>query len=257
MPITLVVAANNERLLQNNLLASPGLSEIRQFDQLLVQENFASAANAYNDALEKSHNDLVVFAHQDVYLPERWISDLMLALSYLERSDPQWGVLGCYGVTANGLRYGRVYSAGLGVIGAAIEHPTRVQTLDEIVLVLRKSSGLGFDSQLPGFHFYGSDICLRAAARKMNSYAMPAFCVHNTQMNPTLPPEFYHCYRHFKKQWRRSLPVHTSCITVSRFDLPFYARRLRETYIAHVRGTKAKSTRLPSPREVLEGLPEQ
>jgi hypothetical protein len=192
-----------------------------------------------------------------MYFPEGWLSDLERSLAYLERHDPEWGVLGCYGVTAKGMRYGRVYSAGLGVIGTAMEHPEPVQTLDEIVLVLRKSSGLRFDSALPGFHFYGSDICLRAAARGMKSYAVPAFCVHNTQMNPTLPADFYQCYRHFKKQWRRALPVHTSCITVTKFDLPFYARRLREAYIAHIRRTKAGSTRLASPRAVLEGLAER
>lgn len=251
MRVTLAVAANNKQLLQQNLLASPCLCG-SQVDQLLVQENFTSAATAYNQALEDSRNDLVVFAHQDMYFPGSWLSELDCALSYLEREDPEWGVLGCYGVSAERVRYGRLYSAGLGIIGNAIEHPTRVRTLDEIVIVLRKSSGLRFDSDLPGFHFYGADICLRAIARGMNNYALPAFCVHNTQLNPTLPPDFYHCYRHFKKTWRRCLPVHTSCITVSTLDLPCRMRRLREAYITYIRRTRPEVTRLTDPRAVLE-----
>ena len=34
---------------------------------------FTSAARAYNDALER-RNDCVAFVHQDVYLPESWMS---------------------------------------------------------------------------------------------------------------------------------------------------------------------------------------
>jgi len=233
-------------------LASPCLRG-SQVDELIIQEKYPSAARAYNDVLRRSRNDLVVLAHQDIYFPESWLSALERAVSYLENNDPNWGVIGCYGVGANKARYGRVYSAGLGIIGKAIEHPARVQTLDEIVLVLRKSSGLSFDDTLPGFHFYGADICLRAAPRGMNNYAIPAFCVHNTQLNPTLPEEFYHCYRHFKTVWRQHLPVHTSCITVSTLDLPFYIRRLRECYINHIRRRRAELTRLPDPRAILEG----
>jgi Glycosyltransferase like family len=251
MNITLAVAANNEALLQQTLLSSPCFDGSR-VDQVLIQKSFTSAAEAYNEALDRTRNDIVIFAHQDVYFPEPWLCELGDSLTYLEREDPEWGVLGCFGVSASEMRYGRVYSAGLGRIGNAIEHPTRVRTLDEIVLILRKSSGLRFDTTLPGFHFYGADICLRALSRGMNNYAIPAFCVHNTQLNPTLPPDFYHCYKYFKRVWRRSLPVHTSCITVSKLDIPFHMLRLREAYIKYLRRTPAVPTRLSDPRSVLE-----
>jgi hypothetical protein len=251
MHLTLVVAANNSQLLRSNLLASPCLRG-NHVDQIVVQDRYASAASAYNNAIGTSRNDVLIFAHQDIYLPPSWLSELEGSIGYLEQNDPHWGVLGCFGVAADKIRYGRVYSAGLGIIGKAVDRPTVVRTLDEIVLVIRKSSGLTFDSALPGFHFYGADICLRAIQKGMNNYAIPAFCVHNTQLNPTLPPDFYECYRHFKRTWREVLPVHTSCITVSRLDIPCQIRRLREAYIKHIRRTQAISTRLSDPRVVLE-----
>jgi len=55
-----------------------------------------------------------------------------------------------------------------------------VQTLDEIVLIFRRDSGLSFDETLPHFHFYGTDICMRAAEQGRQCYAISAFCVHNT-----------------------------------------------------------------------------
>jgi glycosyltransferase involved in cell wall biosynthesis len=250
MSITLVAAVNNKAVLQDNLLASPCIRN-PEITELLLQEGFSSASAAYNDALEKSRNDVIVFAHQDMYFPESWVFDLGRSLQWLEREDAAWGILGCFGVTANKTRYGRVYSAGLGLIGNAIERPTRVRTLDEIVLIIRQSSGLNFDVSLPGFHFYGADICLRALSRGMYNYSLPAFCVHNTQLNPTLPPDFYNCYYHFKRLWFDELPVHTSCITVSKGDLPARVLRLREAYIKHIRRTGIAPTRLPDPRAAL------
>ena len=96
--------------------------------------------------------------------PEFWLLDLQRALDSLQQTDPEWGVLGCYGVTLDEGR-GYIYSGGLGVMGKPTDRPGPVQTLDEIVLILRKSSGLRFDDRLPHFHFYGADICMTAAAR--------------------------------------------------------------------------------------------
>jgi hypothetical protein len=251
--ITFVVAVNNDQILSRNFLASPCLQEMRP-EQLLFQRGYASAAYAYNNALEMARNEIVIFAHQDMYFPHDWISSLERALSYLEWHDPNWGVLGGFGVTARKDRYGHVYSSGLGVIGNPVDKPTPVQTLDEIVLIVRKSSRLSFDTALNGFHFYGSDLCLQAAARGMRSYVIPGFCVHNTQMYPVLPPEFYSCYRQFKQKWRSCLPVHTSCITVSSLNIPFTLRRMREWYITHIKRQQPQVTRLSNPASALTTL---
>jgi hypothetical protein len=218
----------------------------------LIQSDFASAALAYNDALDKSVTDLVVFAHQDLFFPENWIDRVIDSVNLLNATDPSWGVLGCFGVSAAGTHHGRIYSAGLGTIGTSIDQPTCIQTLDEIVLIMRKSSGLRFDNALSGFHFYGADICMQASERGMRSYAIPAFCVHNTQMPLVLPPEFYQCYWQFKRKWWHRLPVHTSCITVTKFDRELWLRRLRETYIAHIVKRRPKVTRLADPGSILK-----
>ena len=251
--ITFVVAVNNDQILSRNFLSSPCIQQIRP-EHLLLQRGHASAAFAYNDALERARSEIVIFAHQDMYFPQDWISSLESALSYLESHDPNWGVLGSFGVTARKDRYGHVYSSGLGVIGKPVDKPIPVQTLDEIVLIVRKSSHLRFDTALSGFHFYGSDLCLEASAKGMRNYVIPGFCVHNTQMYPVLPAEFYACYRQFRSKWLRCLPVHTSCITVSRFNTPFIIRKLREWYITHIKQQRLEITRLPNPATALTTL---
>lgn len=251
MELTFAIARNNIEVLRANTLASPCLNH-PCVAKTLIQCDFASAALAYNDALDKSVTDLVVFAHQDLFFPKNWIDRVIDSIAVLNTTDPSWGILGCFGVSAAGAHYGRVYSAGLGTIGTSIDQPTCIQTLDEIVLIMRKSSGLSFDNALPGFHFYGADICMQASERGLRSYAIPAFCVHNTQMPLVLPPEFYQCYRQFKRKWRHRLPVHTSCITVTRFDRELWLRRLRETYIAHIAKRRPEVTRLADPGSILK-----
>jgi hypothetical protein len=249
--ITFAVAVNNREVFETNFLASPCFRGPHDH-QILVQENFASAAKAYNDAIERSTNDLIVFCHQDIFLPERWLSQLDEALAYLEAEDPIWGVLGCYGETLNDNGRGYVYSSGLGTMGKPFEHPAPVQTLDEIVLILRKSAGLRFDEQLPHFHLYGTDICLRAAAVGMNSYAISAFCIHNTHQSLILPKEFYDCCRHIRRVWKDSLPIQTTCIRITRSNVPIYRRRVQEFHLRYIRRKVVGGTRVQNVQRLLE-----
>jgi hypothetical protein len=250
--ITFVVAVKSQgEVLENNLLASPCFLAPHDH-QILVQEGFQSAAKAYNDAIDRSVNDLIVFCHQDIFLPEAWLSDLERALSCLEADDPQWGVLGCFGETLNDRGRGHVYSSGNGIMGRPFERPTPIQTLDEIVLILRKSSGLRFDESLPHFHLYGTDICLRAAKKGMKNYAISAFCIHNTCQNLILAPEFYECYWHIRRVWRDSLPIHTTCMMITKSGFPMYRKKLQEAYLRYVRRKEIGGARVQNVRRLLE-----
>lgn len=249
-PITFVVAVNQKDVLQRNFLASHCLREPHPH-QILFQEGFSSAALAYNDAIDMALNDLMVFCHQDMFFPGPWISQLQQSCEALTTEDPNWGVLGCSGITHERQMRGHVYSSGLGIVGNTSE-PGEVQTLDEIVLILRKSSGLRFDESLPHFHFYGTDICLSAAEQGMKSYAISAFCVHNTYQNFNLPDEFYECSEHIRKVWRKYLPIQTTCITISKSNVPIYLRRLRQVYIKHIRRKAYESSRAEDVTRIFE-----
>jgi len=231
--ITFVAAVNNREILENNLLASPCLRQPHPH-QILIQEGFASATKAYNQAIDKSENDLIVFVHQDIILPEQWLSDLQRALKCLDEEDPEWGVTGSYGETLHDNGRGYIYSSGLGIMGRPFERPAQVQTLDEIVLILKKSSGLRFDESLPHFHMYGVDICMAAEEAGRKNYAISAFCVHNTAPSLTLGDDFYECYRHVKQRWKKRLPIQTTCVRITRYDRYMYRRRLGEMYVRYI-----------------------
>ena len=248
---TFAAAVNSRSVLEENLLASPCLAEGRAH-QVLLQEGFASAAAAYNEAIDKSENDLIVFVHQDMILPGDWLGQIESALVYLEEKDPNWGVLGCYGKTQANEGHGYVFQSGPGFIGAPFELPERVQTLDEIVLILRKSSGLRFDESLSHYHLYGTDICLRAEQSGRRNYSVPAFCVHNTNQNYILPKEFYECYWQMRRVWKNKLPIQASCIRITKWNVPVYKRRLWEIYLRYLRQKKAPGMRSHNVQQLLK-----
>jgi len=254
MPTTYVVAVKKRGpILEDNFLLSSCLAGSHPHE-VLIQENFESAAEAYNDAFDKAKNDLMVFVHQDVILPSSWSLELQRSLEQLELSDPTWGVLGCYGATRTGSHEGRTYSNGFGIIGKPLKNPKPVQTLDEMILIVRRSSGLRFDQRLPHFHLYGADICLTAAKQQMGCYAIPAFCIHNTRRNLILADEFYECYRCLKAIWKEYLPIFTTCIKISKSDFPMYRRRVWETYLRYVVRREIGAERSENVRDILLSL---
>ena len=252
--ITVVVAVNDDEVLGRNLLRSPDLAG-EMHHQLLLKRGYASASLAYNSALADAHHDVVLFVHQDVYLPTGWFDSARRAMAFLDASGSRWGVLGSFGSSRTvfgGL--GCVFTTGKGVHGNALTVPTPAETLDEIVLILRKSSGLRFDDGLPHFHLYGSDICLQARRRGLVSYAIPAPCVHNTNQLLQLPAEFYECYHYMKRKWYRELPIYTSCMTVSRLDAQLRKRQLRDTLDRFASRPRAPQRRIEDPTVALAAL---
>lgn len=247
--VTFVVAVNDDEILANNFMASPCLKG-NHTHQILLQRGFAAASTAYNDAIRQAVNDIVVFAHQDILFPGAWIQDLADEIARIESRDPKWGVLGCYGETLHDNGRGYVYSPGRGFLGKPCIGGAEVQTLDEIVLILRTSTGLSFDPTLPHFHFYGTDICMAAAAEGLKSYAINALCIHNSRQNLVLPPEFYSCYKHVKRRWAKFMPIRSTCARITPFDTDMYARKIREA-ILRLRKKRVGAQRVQDGRLVL------
>jgi len=245
---TFAVAVNSKEVLQKNLFLSPELLNDHKH-QILIKENYASASLAYNSALDEAENEIIVFIHQDIYLPETWFSDLNRCLYYLEEKKINWGVLGCFGSRKDahgGL--GRVYTNGLGFHGRKLNEPEAVETLDEIILIIRKSSGLRFDPALPHFHLYGTDMCMSARDKGMPNFAFQGLCVHNTNQLLSLPKEFYDCYYYIKKKWAKFLPMYTSCLIISAFDKELYQKKFSEVAAKILGKKRIPLLRIDDPR---------
>ena len=149
-------------------------------NELIVIENlnnisYPCLGEALNIGIKKASHELIVVAHEDVYLYDEWQNDFCQALSLLEKYDPDWAVLGCAGIDLSGEVVGSwrdphgptsTFSKG--------QRFARAVALDEHLLVLRKSMSLRFDPDIPGIHGLGTDLLHSAAQRQLNSYVINA-----------------------------------------------------------------------------------
>lgn len=174
--------------------------------------NSLSAPMALNRGLEKAVGKIIVFCHQDVIFPQGWISRLYEQISTIEKTHNSWGVLGTFGVTPSGKLAGHV----IDWKGHAhcLPLPVEVQSLDEHCLIVRKDSGLAFDEDLGGFHFYGADICLEALTKGLTNFAVDA-CVQHLSPGGKVDTSFYEAMDKLYQKWKTQNPplsvIETTC----------------------------------------------
>jgi|ERR1700722_2350339 len=208
-----IVATNNDELLRKNFLSSKVIRE--QKYQVILQRGYRNIGKAYNDGMRKTDAEILVCLHQDVFLPDAWEDQMFASLAKLETSN--WGVLGVAGMRAVGrhtLLVGHLLGPGPQEIGSPDGLPAQVETLDELLLVIRNDGKLLFDEEIPTTHFYGADICLEASSKGLGCFAINAYCHHNSiNSNPDCP-EFRLASKYMQKKWKRRLPFVTTCAVV-------------------------------------------
>jgi len=230
--ITFVVPVGNEDVYEQCFLSSP-LFEDGQF-QIIAQREFPSAGAAFNDAIDRAENDLLVFCHQDVLFPGSWHVSFTERVVTLEREAENVGIMGCVGITYQGVVAGHVYRHNRELVGS-MQLPESVRTLDEMLISFRKSSSLRFDEDLPAFFYYAVDMCLQAESEGLINYAIDAPCFHQAKNRVGLPSNFYKAQDYMIRKWHDVLPVETLsgrlCSDFARPARAFLQRVLLKTRI--------------------------
>jgi hypothetical protein len=224
-------AANNPEILTRNLRASPDVAN--GLLPLSVLWNCAGASSAYVEAALQTDADYLVFLHQDVYLPSGWLDRLEYAIRQLDAVDQNWAVAGLSGRMRDGTFVAHIWDSGLGFLnGGPFGTPARAASLDELLLVVRRASGVMFDARLPGFHLYGTDIVLTAEASGYTAYVIDAPVIHNARpiSKRGLGPDYVEAYRYTARKWRSHLPWPTVIVELTASPLPLLVRRIRNRY---------------------------
>lgn len=232
--LAVAAAVNDRAVLDQCLASSPDIKA--GAIALRTYEGYSSASIAYNKALEECDAEILIFAHQDVYLPSQFAAKVDKALGELDRVQPEWAVAGVVGVDSDDALHGRSWSTGLrAVIGSNSSLPAPVETLDEMVLILRTSSGLRFDEQLPGFHLYAADIIQMAASAGRSTWVIDAPAIHHSRPVLSLGGSYTEAWRYMRRKWRDRLPIpNLVCpLTRSRWTLWRNHLRIRLKYRRH------------------------
>jgi hypothetical protein len=224
IPLSFVACTSDDEILRNNLMASPCIAEPGSPHQVIQVREGHQVGAKLNFGLEQARNEWVVCIHQDVWLPPGWDVRLTQEIHEAERRFGPIGLARVYGVgdviarpdptqPLASERTGWVVDRGR-LLRDGPELPARVATLDELLLVVRRDSGLRFDPAL-GFHLYGADICLQARERGLAVVALGAHCHHNSR-HVGLWDGFHESAAVFARKWSHRLPVATSCVIIDR-----------------------------------------
>ena len=185
MRFSIVVACSSATTLSDNLLKSFNIKE----HDLHIKFGFKKPCVAYNEAIDKCTEDIIIFVHQDVYLPGSFFEDLIISIGKLCYAN--WGVLGVAGMLEDKYSY-NVCDRG-NLLRSNDLKPAFVETLDELILIVKKSSfdKIKFDEDIPNHHLFGTDLCLQAIKHGMRNYVIDAYCEHNSLLLNELPEDYF------------------------------------------------------------------
>lgn len=225
-----VVAVNDDAVLANCLMRSPDLSG--QTVPIHIFRGYSSAGRAYNDGIAQCEpGTIVIFAHQDVYLPRGFLDRLTKRIDEIEENDENWGVLGLIGLTRDGALAGRVWSTawdrefkGSGPL------PVPISTADELLVVARVGESLSLDPDLPSFHLFATDMILTAMKAGRTSYAIDCPVVHHDKVIRNLGGTYPSSYRYMVRKWRHLLPVPNLVVPLERTWLSWLRADLRQRW---------------------------
>ena len=227
--LSIITAVNDWNVADANICNSQILE--RTDTQFIPVEGFSSASKAYNYGIDHSESDILIFAHQDVYIPANWDQQISKIITNFENRQTPWAVLGIIGVGQAGTVQGCTWSTGIGrEVGSLLPHPVPAVSLDELLLIINKNSGLRFDPQMPGWHLYGTDIVQEALHRNFSSFIIPAPVIHNSLPVLRFDRNFHRCYHYLRKKWSTSLPLTTCCTKITRFSWPLLKRSAQKMF---------------------------
>ena len=203
-----LICYNNSEL-YNNLRHSLGVSS--EICTINNEKNTCTIPQAYNLMTQDSTMKYLVFIHQDIIVQPDWIEKLRWNIHTIEMKNINWGVIGIMGVKNNGFFAGNIIDPHTNCRYGTL--PCEVQTLDEVCLIIRNNSGLVFDEDLGGYHFYGADICLQAKQKNMKCYAIDAPVMHLS--GGTLNTSFWEMADKLKEKWSKvnntPMTIETTC----------------------------------------------
>lgn len=192
IPCTIMVVWNNAQqfhMLTENL---SGQEDVCYTLLSIDNQNnrYSSIREAFNDHIEKVQTEYVLFLHQDILFNHKHaLCDFMEELERLGNFGVA-GVAGC----AKGQQWKILSNIQHGTppfpAGEAIQNAVQIQSVDECIFAMQTATlrTLPF-SDLPGWHLYAVEQCIRAESIGLSNYVVPAAIYHQSSGN-SLDPSY-------------------------------------------------------------------
>jgi hypothetical protein len=140
--------------------------------------------DALNDACDVAEGKYIIYCHEDILVKNDWLHKIKNIINNLESRSIKWGVLGPAGINKN-MTSTNYHLLDKDLEELSIEQNNRIETfeeacaLDEMCLIIKKSTGLRFSNKVfKGFHFYAADICAISNSLGFKNFSINAPVYH-------------------------------------------------------------------------------
>ncbi|MBG6056118.1 hypothetical protein IWX81_002550 [Salinibacterium sp. CAN_S4] len=215
-PVSIVCVFNDPEVLASCLRRSvdEGRTATTLTELIAVDSRdggFATAGAALNHGAAQAVNEVVVFAHQDVFLHS--IAELERAAHELLCS-PQIGVMGAVGIDRSGHILGRIRDRVIG-LGAPAPRPRDVDSMDEVLFMITRDrwrqDPLADDARL-GWHAYAVEYSARMREVGLRAVVRDVPLTHNSLSSNLRHLDVSH--RFVGDSYPAQLPLRTTCGTI-------------------------------------------
>jgi len=231
--VSVVCVYNDETLLNNTLLKSLE-KQTANHETILLNNSlgtYGSAAEALNFGGRKAKGEFLLFVHQDVdFFSCDWLEK---ATAYL-RALPDVGIAGIAGksnkkATITNIKHGNPPILAGGI---QIEKPTKVQTLDECLIIIPKTvfNTLEFDEKTCiDWHLYAVDYCLSLEKYLYSVYVLPLF-IHHISTGHSISEKYFSSLKNVIKKHRKEHKVIFTTIHNWDANRPLILQRVQRKY---------------------------
>lgn len=245
--ISIAVAVNEPDTYAQCVLASPDVAN--GTIKAHKYEGYLSSSLALDQAMQEATTPILLFIHQDVYLPLGFGEIYSAFLNELETMDPDWAIIGAIGQNRDGEVFGQVWSSGSNrLIGPPTTGIQEVVTVDECFLAIHSKDRELVDTELPHFHLYATDLVQSGLSNSRRSYVIPISLVHHSKPLVSLSGGYTIAYRYLRKKLFSRLPAKTMMGPVERIPLTLWKQQLR--YWLANRGTTKRTAPTEDPRDI-------
>jgi len=164
------------------------------------QKNIYDPYHTFNLIKPQTQEPYIIFCHQDLLMNQgHGFDQLIKVLDDLEKYDPDWAIAGNAGVNDHYQTIAKITDPCATL--SATRLPQKVHSLDENFLIIKSAADIESSSEIQGFHFYGTDLCLNAILKAYSCYVIDFHLTHLSAGH--LSQSFWDVKKIFQKRWNR------------------------------------------------------
>ena len=206
--LSIICASNNKKILNECLVESLNKQTYKDFELIIVdtkETKYNSAADALMSGAKKSNGDTLMFVHHDVVMENE--DELKNIVEQIKKID-DFGILGIAGADyKKGPLVGNITNGDskIYISDKSIKEPTEVQTLDEVMFIIKKENLDKYPLNLENktWHLYAVEYCLKMHENNKKVLVIPSN-IHHLSAGASMNNDYYKQLRKICKKERKT-----------------------------------------------------